>query len=408
MGLLDGFRGAVPAMPVMLLRDGSGGDGDEPTPTQAIDALIADIVAKRRSGFGMEQARRLPAVQRAYQLVSMAASFLPLAYRDGVVMARQPRYVTNPAAYDDRFEFVEQTAYSLLDHGCAYWRLYGAGDDPSRSAFVIPHEEVDAQWGMRPVTRTYRWQGRPLRTDGPNPELIHITIGRRAGELHGRGPLEQGLDALYPVWEAEEFAANFFTTGGLPLIVIKTASGLTDEEARALKRQWVESRQTPGPAIAGGGQDVDVPNVDPQRAQLQEARSFGATVAATLFGIPAALLHVQTSGATITYTNPAGAVEELVKSTIAPRYLAPIERAWSRLGPSTQTVRFDLADMQRADIAGRFALYAQAAGIRDEATGESLMTVREMRAYEGWGAADTEAGHQFDPVEAPEPVAVAA
>jgi phage portal protein BeeE len=156
--------------------------------------------------------------------------------------------------------------------------------------------------------------------------------------------------------------------------------------------------------VLGGGLDVTFPGVDPQRAQLQEARSFGATVAAILLGIPGAMLHVSTSGATITYTNPAGAVEEVTKATIAPRWLVPIERAWSRLLPSTQSVRFDLADMQRADIAGRFALYKSAIETVDPRTGEPLMTVAEARAYEGWGPTETEAGHQFDPVgEAPTP-----
>lgn len=126
---------------------------------------------------------------------------------------------------------------------------------------------------------------------------------------------------------------------------------------------------------------------------------MGAAVVARILGIPAALLHVETSGATITYTNPAGALEELVKSTIVPLYLTPVEQAWSELVPPTMAVRFELGDLQRADIAGRFAIYQQ--GIAS-----GIMTAEEARAYEGWSTTNTETGHTFDPEPVPQPVPV--
>lgn len=395
MGLFDWLRGSTEAQAPGLV--------ERSEPTSRVETILARIVEERRSGFGIETARTIPAVARARDLLaSTAASFLPLAYRDGQAMQSQPRIVTNPEAYGTRYAFIEQTMLSLIDYGCAPWRVYGRNEDPSRSAVVLPHPEVATEWARRPFTRTFRWNGKVLG-DG---EIIHVDIGRAAGELHGHGPLSRSLDMLYPVWEAEEYAASFFTSGGVPEVVIKASYELDADEAADLKRAWVERRRGAEPAVFGAGLDADFPGIDPQRAQLQEARSFGATVAATIFGIPAALLHVQTSGATITYTNPAGAVEEMVKATLAPRYLAPIETAWSQLLASTQSVRFDLADMQRADIKARFDLYKLAIETKD-VDGVPLMTSPEARSFEGWGpAAGTadEAAHQFDPVEpAPEP-----
>jgi len=394
LGLFDLFRGTSGAQAPSFVERAEASEAK-------VDAILADIFERRRSGFGIDQARSIPAVGRALALISShAASFLPLAYRDGQAMASQPRIVRNPQAFDTRYEFVEQTVLSLAEHGCAPWRVLGRDEDPSRSAIVLPHSEVSVEWARRPWTRSFRWNGTKLG-DG---EVIHVDVGRRAGELHGRGPLTESLDMLYPVWEAEQFASSFFMSGGIPEVVLKTAADLTGDEAADLKRRWVETADSMV-RVAAGGVDPVFPGVDPQRAQLQEARSFGATVAATIFGIPAALLHVQTSGATITYTNPAGAVEEMVKSTIAPRYLAPIEAAWSRLLASTQAVRFDLADMQRTDVAARFDLYQKAIGTVD-AQGVPLMSSAEARSFEGWatpGEPD-EAVHQFDPVEAaPEP-----
>lgn len=396
MGFFDFLMGEQhgPTVPVMPLMERAA-----PESQDKVETILADIIERRRSGFGIEQARRIPAVAQAYDLVtSHAASFLPLAYRHGQAMPNQPGIVTDPVAYGDRYEFVEQTVASLMDYGACYWRVLGVDDDPSRRVYVLPHDDVAVAWAGRPIIRSYRWMGTPLRAYGSDIQIIDITIRRRAGELQGRG-LAHYLDMLYPVWEAEQFAANFFTSGGIPEVVLKAATDLTKEEADDIKALWVGAVNSTI-RVAGYGVEPEFPGVDPQRAQLQEARSYGATVAATIFGIPSALLHVQTSGATITYTNPSGAVEELIKRTVAPRYLAPIERAWSRLGPKTQSVRFALGDMQRADIAGRFALYKSAAETVDPKTGEPLMSVAEMRAYEGWGETGDvdDAIHQFDPL----------
>ena len=391
MGLFDFLRGSSEAQAPDLLARSESSSGN-------VDRILSDIVAQRRSGFGMAQARTIPAIARAYDIItSLAMSYQPLAYRGGVAMPSQPRIVTNPLAYGDRTEFIEQTLLSALDEGDWFWRLHGVQDDPSRSVIVLPPTEVDVQWARRLYTRQYAWAGIPL---AEGRDIIHGSVRRRAGDLRGVG-LRSFLDMLYPVWEAEQFAASFFTSGGIPEVVLKHASELSGDEAADLKRKWVESRTGAEPAVLSGGLDATFPAVDPQRAQLQEARSFGSTVAAILLGIPGAMLHVSTSGATITYTNPAGAVEEVTKATIAPRWLVPVERAWSRLLPATQSVRFDLTDMQRADIAGRFSLYQQAIGTVDPRTGEPLMTVAEARAYEGWTATSTEAGHQFDAVDEP-------
>ena len=83
----------------------------------------------------------------------------------------------------------------------------------------------------------------------------------------------------------------------------------------------------PTPAVLSGGIDLDVPDIDPQKSQMQEARDYGNTVVSRLLGIPAPLLHVSTSGATITYVGAAGAIEELVKATLAPTYMPPLEFA---------------------------------------------------------------------------------
>lgn len=377
---------------------------------QFVEDLYAELEA-RRQAFTLAQALEIPAVGRGVALITaVGAAMLPLVYRAGVALETQPRLVRKPDPFSTRYQFLRQTLDALVAsrYGEAFWRLldHDAAGYP-RAAVVLPESEVRVEWDQRRFRPLYFWRDRPMVAD---VDIKHIAPNRRAGELHGHGPIQDSLDYLYPIHAAEEYAGSFFGSGGMPLTVLKTAAKLDKQQAADLKAQWIAQRTAAGaggaePAVASGGVEVDFPAVDPQKGQMTEARGAGAAIAARILGIPGALLHVETSGATITYTNPEGALEELVKTTIAPLYLAPIEQAWSELVPAPQSVRFDLADLHRASIAARFAIYSQGIAARDEQTGEQLMTVAEARAFEGW-ATGIDTAHTFDPEPVPEPVTV--
>lgn len=363
----------------------------------AVAQALSDLLDERLAAFSMVEARRLPAVVRAESLItSTAAMMQPLAYRGGFPVADQPRIVRRPDPFRTRGEFVVQSVLGLIEDGECFWRL-GDIDDTTgkpRQAIVLPTSEMDVQWDPLRFLPIYRWRGQRMYADR---DLKHIAIGRRAGELRGRGPLGQGLPYLAAVKAAEDYAMSVFTSGGIPATLIQPTgtNDPTEAQAEKIKSRWVASRSKGDATVAVMPKDLSIswPSTDPQKSQMQEARAYGATVVARLLGIPATLLHVETSGATITYTNPVGAIDDLIKSCVLPVYLSPIEEAWSDLVSGPQVVRFDLAEMQRADIAARFALYAQAIPA-------GFMTAPEARAYEGWSPTETEASHSFDVVPA--------
>ena len=97
---------------------------------------------------------------------------------------------------------------------------------------------------------------------------------------------------------------------------------------------------------------------------------------ARMMGIPAALMIVETSGASVQYTNVEHALDGFAKATLLPRYLSPIESHLSDLVPRTRTVRFSTDELQRSDVQTRWAIYG--AAVRD-----GLMTVDEIRAAAG-------------------------
>lgn len=358
-------------------------------PLDSVSSLIYDAIVERQTTFSMKEALKLPAVARGVHLLcSTAASFTPLAYRNGLAIPEQPRITRRPDPFSTRYEFVFNTTWGLVTAGEAFWRVGDRDSDGIvRSAVCLPNDEVRVEWGPGRLVRRYFWRDQPMEAT----QLVHVAIGRTPGELRGKSPLMLGLPYLEAVKAAEDYATGFFEAGGVPEVVLKAAATLSKEDAAALKAQWIASRTGPEPAVFGKDIDPIFPSIDPQRAQMQEARAYGSTIVARLLGIPAALLHVETSGATITYTNPAGAVEELVKATLGPSYLAPIEAAWSDLVPSTQSVRFDLNDLQRADFAARAAIYTQLIP-------QGVMSPEEARAREGWEPLAQQPAHVTDPM----------
>lgn len=348
-----------------------------------IEGQIARAVAARESTFALPDALAMPAVIRGVQLIcSLIAQFQPIAYRGGVPLPEQPRLLMQPAPFGTRYQFLYQTIYSQLampgsggTGGDAYWLIVDRDDEGNaRSAIVLNPSEVAIAWDDDRFLPLYRWRGQEMDRD-----LVHLTIGRAPGELHGRSPLVAGLPALAVVASAEAYALGFFGTSGVPSVAITVPGKISPTEAETLKAQWMEAHSTAyaTPAVLSGGMSADYPPVDAQKAQLQESRAYGATIVARLLGIPAPLLHVETSGATITYNNAGGALDEFVRATAQPVYLAPLEGYLSALMPRTQAVRFDTGELNRVDITGRFNVYS--AGIA-----AGVMTAEEARMNEGW------------------------
>ncbi len=351
-----------------------------------IEGQIEAAIAARGSAFTLADAMHMPAVIRSVQLIcTVIAQFRPVAYRNGEPIAEQPPLLTRPSPLGTPNEFWYQTIYSQLalggsagTGGDAYWLIVDRDDEGNaRHAIVLDPAEVVIRWDDRRFLPVYSWRGVTFR---PGGDLVHLAIGRPPGELHGRSPLIAGLEQLAVIAAAEEYALGFFTTSGVPSVTINVPGKIGEGPARALKAQWMAAHSgPPSPAVLSEGMTADYPPVDAQRAQLLEARQHGTTVAATLLGIPAPLLHVTTSGATITYTNAGGALDEFVRATGQPVYLAPLEGQLSLLVPRTQSVRFDTGELDRLDLAGRMSVYATAIGA-------GVMSPAEARINEGWPA----------------------
>jgi HK97 family phage portal protein len=381
-------------MPAMGVRDwlfGSDLDSDE-LERGVLEDTIAAAIAQRASTFTLEEALALPPIARAVDIiVSLGSSFAAQEYTAGSSSPDQPRVIRRPDPFRSRQEWQSQVLWELVTEGEAFLLLGSWLEGYPSHAIVLPAGEVLVQHDSRRFLPTYTWRGRQLRH---GVDIYHVSINRRAGQLHGRSVLKRALTYLGILAAAEEYAASSFASGGVPSTVLKVAGKLTRAEALELRQQWAESRRnatiTGEPAVAGSGVDVIFPDVDPQRMQLTEARSQGATSVARLMGIPGPLLLAETSGASVTYSNVDAIADQVVKLTILPLYLAPVEAALSDLVPRTKAVRFPLGELTRADVSTRFNVYAQALGL-------GVLSVAEVRGLEGWPAAAAIDSPTYDP-----------
>jgi HK97 family phage portal protein len=347
-GLRAGFRRFAAGMPA--------------TPSESDLPGQIDWAVDRR--LGAADYLGIPAVGRARQLlITGIAQLEPVAFRGGVAMDSQPAVVTRPQPGITRYEWLAQIGASLIDEGDAFLWLPATGKNAEGwpdVAVVLPAGDVSVTWATRPITRAYSWAGREL-VEGR--DVLHIAAGRLAGELRGRSIFNQYQDALARVLGTELYAADWFDTGSVPDVVLKFAGSLNDVEADAVKARWVANHRDHSPAVVPQGWDVASLGADPASSQLLESRSRGDLEVGRMFGIvPAELLLVELASSTLTYQNVEQMLDTLVRVTLQPVYLSPIEESLSDLLPRTQVVRFSFDELRRLAEPEAITTYAAAIG----------------------------------------------
>jgi HK97 family phage portal protein len=362
VGLLEGFRRAVGVRP---------SDSD-------LGGQIAYAVESRALGIG--DYLGIPAVARARQLItSLVAELEPVAIRDGYPLVDQPRVLTRPAPEITRQAWLEELAGSLFDRGNAIlWQPVSGrnGTGWPDVSIVLPFDDVQISWADESrLARKYEWAGRELV---PGRDVVHVAIGRRAGELVGHSPLEAIEDALARILAAEIYAGDFFTSGAVPSVTLKFDGELTDAKSDAVKAKWIENHRDRSPAILPKGWDLDETGTDPSTSQLLETRKYGTLEVARGLGIfPAELLLAELGGSSLTYQNVSEALMTFARITLQPVYLAPLEEALSDLLPSTQAVRFNTSELERLGTSARYAAYQT--GLT-----AGFLTPEQIDRWEGW------------------------
>lgn len=362
MGFLDWFRPQPPSLQTRQL--------DVPIDTQLTRIWQA------RQGVGPPSVRAamgVPAVYRAVTLISSLTASLPLdTYRLGELVdpTDAPPVVRRPDPFESPQAFVRQTALNLASWGEAFWWIASRDVDGLPTSVVNLHPpEVTVRWDDQHLRAVVEWRGTDITRD-----VEHLAPIRLGDSPRGVGPLQLCGGVMTAATEATEWAARFMSSGGTPSVVLDTPAELTAAEAESLKAAWT-STPSNMPKVTSGGIKATPFGLSPKDAQLVDVREQSVGEVARMFGLPGYLLGARTEGSSLTYANVGDVATELLRLTLVPSYLGPIEQAFTELLPRTMAVRFRAAAIERADIRTRFDTYAS--GIAS-----GVLTVDEAQAME--------------------------
>jgi HK97 family phage portal protein len=335
---------------------------DLPTLDQQLAALRAQPRPWRMPS--ITEALGVPAIQRAVTLISnTTGSLLIESYRDDVLLTDTPKVITRPDPYQTPDEFYGSLGYCLATRG--EFIVYIAGRDPLGQATVlalVPPAEVNVEKNERNrLFPIYTWgdiRGSRFSAANPSGEFIHVTYLREPGALRGIGPLQMAGAAASVAVEAQEWAANFYASGGYPSVLLRSSIPLDESEAGALKAQWIATPANMPKVVDPGIEEVKEFNVNTQGAQMLDSREHQNGEAARMFGIPGALIEYGNPGSSLTYQNLADVWTQFLKGSLQPNYLVKIEQAFSDLLPRGRRVEFNIDGLLRADVKTRFEVYA--------------------------------------------------
>lgn len=326
----------------------------------------------------IQDALGVPAILRAVTMIANITGSLQLdAYRNGVKMAAEdrPRVLVRPDPFRTARDFFRDTAYNAATRGEWWWWVAKRDvDGQAMSLINVPPQQITVDPNpanlLRPIItwNLPNGQSKIMR----NEDLLQGTLLQEPGQLRGYGPLQMCGAAVSVSVEAQEWAANFYAAGGYPNIWIKAAGELsgglqgdpeTDEqddwmsEVQRLKSQWISTSPNTPKVTDEGIIDIKQFDPNPNGAQMLDARNYQNGDAARMFGIPGDLLEYAAGGSSLTYQNVPELMTNFLRTCLIPNYLEPIEQMMSDLLTRSTISRFNVDEVNRADVLTRYQVY---------------------------------------------------
>jgi HK97 family phage portal protein len=159
-----------------------------------------------------------------------------------------------------------------------------------------------------------------------------------------------------------ERAAVMYAREPVPTMVLKSnGTALPADRIAKLLESWGQSRRNRSTAFLNADVELQTLGFDPEKLQLNQARSYVATELARATGIPAYYVDAE-SGSSMTYSNATLARQSLLDFSLRP-IMTAIEERLSMTGmpndfvPASQEVKFDLDDYLRGSAKERADVY---------------------------------------------------
>lgn len=323
---------------------------------------IADLIPRR---VGADPALSLDSVFSAILLLETAGSQLSAdAWRSSELIDR-PAVLDNPDVFSHRPAFLAETVGSMAQRGEAFWKHY-----------LNPAGQVTGLKVLDPLTVEPLGGGR-FSVAGREQlgGISHLQLLRRAGHLHGLGPIQACMETVQGAINLRRWADDWLDGSKVPNGQLNSEQPLNEQTAERYKKQFAEKQSyRNGPIVLGSGLKYTPLLLKPEEMQWLEAQNFNVLAVARMFRIPPRHLLAVLEGGADTYANLEQDEISFVRFTLM-RYVTEIEAAFTALLPRGQVARINLDALLRTDTKTRYE--AHKIGIE-----AGFLDIEEVRAIE--------------------------
>lgn len=291
-----------------------------------------------------------------------------------VPISPTPRILADPSVLVGQDEWLYQVVDSLCTDGNYFGEITSySGSFPTSIESLEPSIVTD----RRLV------DGRPsVLVNGsrqflfPFGDIWHVP-GKflRAGSPFAQSPIDRARATIGAAIAARDFGSHFFADGAHPGALITSEQSLTEEQAKDIKRAWLNAvKGNREPAVLGSGLDYTPLMVDPNDSQFIDLMRFAIEEACRFWKVPPSMVYAATSGQNVTYANVSQADLHYLKHSVE-FYFQRLEKRLSKIMPSPQAALFNRNAFLRSDPGTR-------SEIIDRRLKNRSMSVNEYRALE--------------------------
>lgn len=269
------------------------------------------------------------------------------------------RLLMRPNAAQNIVDWVGWTVMNLLFEGNAYFFVQrNARFEPialiplscgRRRAFLSP--DNDLFYDISPTGDFFMTTD--MNNVAPARDVLHIKLPSRTSVLHGDSPVSHAFGAIAVNSAIQASSANFTHNMNRPSGVLSTEQALTPAQMQELRDKFdsVSKGMNQGKVpILGNGMKWMPMGVNAQDAQLLESYKASTLDICRIFGVPIQLLGQETTGTASSVSTLIGQFKAGSLLYIAELIEFALEELF-KFDHDTDTVRFDLDNVARADFA---------------------------------------------------------
>jgi HK97 family phage portal protein len=299
-----------------------------------------------------DRAMHLSTVFGCVGLLADSVSTLPVdVFRDG---SRDP-IPTPPLLQRPSADFPELSDWlwavmaSLLLRGNAWGVITdraGPGLLPAQVDLVDP-DAVS-------VSNDGRWVVPIGGQEQDRADLFHCRAYPWPGKLEGLSPIAYARESIGLGIAAEKYGARFFGDSGIPSGYLYSEREIRGQESiDKLKAEWNNAHKgRRGTAVLAGVKYQNL-SIAPEEAQFLGTIKANAAAICRIFRVPAGMMAGVELAGREDYSSPEQRATDFLTFTLRP-WLHRVERAVSRLLPSTQVAKFNAGGMVRATLLDRY------------------------------------------------------